>query len=72
MRKLYKDPESAFAAFNFRGQAKIGLQEILDSRLVKISGYEAADVKSYLLRDKVFLSDTSEIDYMQFKKYFFP
>ena len=29
-------------------------------------------MRAYLLRDKVFTSENSEIDFLQFKKFFFP
>ena len=69
---MYKDPESAFAAFNTQRKATIGLQDILNHSIVTNSGYQREDVKSYLLREKVFASEISEMDYMQFKKFFFP
>ena len=54
VRKVYKDPETAFAAFNFRGEATIGLEDILGHMIVKKAGFDLEDVKSYLLREKVF------------------
>ena len=68
---MYKDPESAFATFNFRGQATVGLDDILSHPIVKTS-FAQEDVRAYLLRDKVFTSENSEIDFLQFKKFFFP
>ena len=52
--KVYKDPESAYASFNFSGKSCITLDEILDHIIVKRIGYPRDDIKSYLLRDKVF------------------
>ena len=72
VRQVYKDPESAFATFNFRGEATIGLDDILNHMVIKRTGYDKEDVKSYLLRDKIFATETSEIDYLVFKKFFFP
>ena len=69
---MYKDPDSAFAAFNFRGEAAIGLDDILNHMVIKRTGYDREDIKSYLLRDKVFASETSAIDFSRFKKFFFP
>ena len=71
IRRMYKDPESAFATFNFRGQATVGLEDILAHPIVKTS-FAQEDVKAYLLRDKVFTSESSAIDFLQFKKFFFP
>lgn len=70
--RMYRDPESAFAAFNVRKQEFIRLADILDHDIVRRSGYDKKDVKSYLLREKVFAKASSEIDYIQFKKFFFP
>ena len=72
VKSVYKDPDSAFAAFNFRGEATIGLDDILNHMVIKRTGYDREDIKSYLLRDKVFASETSEIDFSRFKKFFFP
>ena len=72
VRKVYKDPETAFAAFNFRGEATIGLEDILGHMIVKKAGFDLEDVKSYLLREKVFKHEKSEIDFTQFKRFFFP
>mmetsp|Transcript_10923 Transcript_10923/g.13799 ORF Transcript_10923/g.13799 Transcript_10923/m.13799 type:complete len:148 (+) Transcript_10923:535-978(+) len=72
VRRLYKDPENAFAAFNFRGQATIGMNDILNHRIMAQFAFAKADVKSYLLREKVFPSEKSEIDFTRFKKFFFP
>ena len=70
--KVYKDPDTAFATFNFRGEATIGLDDILNHMVIKRTGYDKEDIKSYLLRDKVFASEASKIDFLQFKKFFFP
>ena len=40
--------------------------------VMKLSGLDPEDVKSYLLREKVFKSEASQIDFPTFKKYFFP
>jgi len=72
IRLVYKDPESAYASFNFSGKNSISLNELLNHVIVKRIGYSREDIKSYLLRDKVFLSTESHIDYQQFKKNFFP
>ena len=73
VRRLYKDPETAFATFNFKGMATIGLNDILDHVILKhLDEYSKEDVKSYLLREKVFPTELSQIDFMQFKKFFFP
>ena len=72
VKQVYKDPDSAFATFNFRGEATIGLDDILNHMVIKRTGFDREDVKSYLLRDKVFASEASEIDFVRFKKFFFP
>ena len=35
-------------------------------------GHAKDDVKSYLLREKVFPSEKGDIDFTRFKKFFFP
>ena len=72
IHRVYKNPETAFATLNFKGEASIGIQDILDHMVVKLSGLDPEDVKSYLLREKVFQSEASQIDFQTFKKYFFP
>ena len=72
IHKQYKDPETAFAAFNFKGMQTISLGDILEHPMVKRSGFDPEDVKSYLLREKVFSSERVDIDFVKFKKYFFP
>ena len=73
MRKVYRDPESAFAACNPRGLATITLDDLLDNTVVKRSGHDPVDVKSLLFHEKVFSSDSPEqLDFMQFKKFLFP
>lgn len=72
IRQLYKDPETAFASFNFRGQPTIGMNDILNHGFMKSFQYTTEDMKSYFLRERVFPSETSEIDFTRFKKFFFP
>jgi len=72
IHKLYKDPETAFATFNFRGQPTIRMQDILNHAIMRGLDFSSEDVKSYLLRENVFPTEDSEIDFTRFKKYFFP
>ena len=72
IHRVYKNPETAFATFNFKGEAGIGIDDILNHMIMKLSGLDREDVKSYLLREKVFQSEASQIDFQTFKKYFFP
>ena len=72
IKRLYKDPESAFAIFNFQGKNSISMQDILGHKFIKICGYDVTDVKSYLLREKVFRNENDQLDFLKFKKYFFP
>ena len=72
IRNMYKDPETAFATFNFQGKQTIVLDDLLDHMLVKKIGYDREDIKIYLLREKVFAREDSELDYLKFKKFFFP
>jgi hypothetical protein len=52
--KLYKDPETAFANFNFSGKNSISMHDILNHKFIRLCNYDVADVKSFLLREKVF------------------
>ena len=69
---MYGDPETAFSSFNMSGQMTITINEFLKHIVVNKIGYDVEDVRSYLLRDKIFPSANSEINFEQFKKYFFP
>ena len=69
---MYGDPETAFSSFNMSGQMTITIDEFLKHIVVKKIGYDVEDVRSYLLRDKIFPNSNSEINFEQFKKYFFP
>ena len=76
--RMYRDPVTAFATFNVRLQATLSMDDILDHDIVRRSGYDKSDVKSLLLREKVFTTGSSsgkngsELDYTNFKKFFFP
>ena len=72
INKVYKDPESAFAAFNPLGQSTISLENFIDHKTMKLAGFDKEDMKSYLLREKVFSEKSNEIDFNKFKKFFFP
>ena len=72
IKKMYKDPDSAFASFNFYGKKVINMHDILNHMFITRFGYDREDIKAYLLRDKVFISEDTEIDFLTFKKNFFP
>jgi hypothetical protein len=78
MSTVYRDPQSAYATFDFTGSGKIALKDILNHQVIKKMDpqYTAEDVKLWLYRDNVFENTEegieSEIGYGQFKKYFFP
>ena len=78
MSTIYRDPQSAYATFDFTGSGKIALKDILNHQVIKKMQpkYTADDVKLWLLRDNVFYNTEerldSEIGYGQFKKFFFP
>ena len=72
VKKMYRDPDSAFASFNFAGKKVIAMSDILNHLFVTRFRYDREDIKAYLLRDKVFRSEDSEIDFATFKKHFFP
>ena len=40
LRKVYKDPESAFAACNPRGGSAITVNDFLNNIIIKQSGYD--------------------------------
>ena len=48
------------------------MSDILEHRVVKALAYDTEDIKSYLLRENIFAKESSQIDYSQFKKFFFP
>ena len=70
--KLYKDPETAFANFNFSGKNSISMHDILNHKFIRLCNYDVADVKSFLLREKVFKKEDDQLNFLNFKKYFFP
>ena len=63
IRRMYGDPETAFSSFNFGGQMAITIDEFLRHAVVAKIGYDAEDVRSYLLRDKIFPNANSEINF---------
>ena len=72
IKKTFKDPDSAFASFNFFGKKTIKMQDIINHNFITRFGFEKEDIKAYLLRDKVFTHEEAEIDFTTFKKHFFP
>ena len=40
--------------------------------MFKLCGHDIKDVKSFLLREKVFKNETDTLDFLNFKKFFFP
>ena len=73
LRTVYKEPEEAFARFNFTGKSNVSIDDILSNDIIMNRiGFSKDDLTSYLLRDKVFQSRNGEINYQIFKKSFFP
>lgn len=48
------------------------MQAIFEHLVVKRLNFSEDDIKFWLLRDKVFKTESSEIDFDMFKKNFFP
>ena len=71
VKKTFKDPDSAFASFNFFGKKTIKMQDIVSHNIMGRFGYDKEDLQAYLLRDKVFANEQAEIDFTTFKKHFF-
>ena len=70
---MYKEPETAFAVFNFTGESTIKIDDILRTTVVwKRLNYSKEDVIASLLRDKVFMTRDGTLDFQYFKKMFFP
>ena len=72
IKTTFKDPDSAFAGFNFFGKKTIKMQDIVNHNFINRFGYDKDDIRAQLLRDKVFSSEEDEIDFTTFKKHFFP
>ena len=70
IKKTFKDPDSAFASFNFFGKKTIKMQDIINHNFITRFGFEKEDIKAYLLRDKVFTHEEAEINFTTFKKHF--
>jgi hypothetical protein len=55
LRLLYKDPESAFCAFNNSDKSTITIDDILSKKLVLARlGYSSEELVAFLLRDRLF------------------
>jgi len=61
---MYKEPETAFAVFNFTGESTIKIDDILRTTVVwKRLNYSKEDVVASLLRDKVFTTRDGTLDF---------
>ena len=78
IKRMYRDPLSAYGTFDYFGEGKIMIKQLLNHEFFKnISNkYSIEDVKQWLYRDEVFQrlenDEDSFIDFIQFKKHFFP
>ena len=69
---VYKEPETAYSALDFVGTGKISLQTFLKNVIVKRLNIPEEDLKQWLIRDKIFPDESSQIDFALLKKKFFP
>lgn len=76
---LYRDVHLAFSAFDHGGTGKISISDLLNHRDIKRMQtlYSRDDMKIWLYRDNVFrktkpAEPESTIDFLTFKKFFFP
>jgi hypothetical protein len=63
LKLCYREPESAFATFNFSGTKNVTMDNILNHMIIPRIGFSKEEIAAYLLRDKVFESRTGEINY---------
>ena len=64
IQRIYKDPETAFSALCTGSVSQnIMMKDIIGSVVVKKLGVSKEDVKSYLLRDKVFANEQDELEF---------
>lgn len=67
---MYKDPQIAFASIS-ADQKTLHLNDILESQPIKRAQISPDDAKLYLLSE-VFQDEYTGLDYVEFKKFFFP
>lgn len=72
LKIVYRDPESTYSALDFTGTGRISMRSFLDNIIVKRLNIPEDDVIQWLIRDKIFDDRDHEIDFMHFKKKFFP
>lgn len=77
MSTIFKDPQTAYASFDFNGSGKLYIQNVLSHRVIEMvcfnNKWTKVDVSLWLYRDGVFKkTEDNFIGYLQFKKYFFP
>ena len=63
---------SAYAALDFTGSGKVKMLSVLTNLVVQRLKLDEEDIRHWLLMDKIFQSETDEIDFGEFKKCFFP
>ena len=77
MTTVFKDPQTAYTAFDLQGQGKLYIQNILNHRVIEMvcanNKWTKADVTIWLYRDGIFKkTEDHSIDFLLFKKFFFP
>ncbi len=78
IKRMYRDPLTAYGTFDYFGEGKIMIKQLLNHDFFKniYNKYSYDDVKQWLYRDEVFQrlenDEDSFIDFIQFKKHFFP
>lgn len=72
LKIVYKDPETSYSALDFLGSGKITLKGFMNNLIVKRLKIDEEDLKLWLIRDKIFQDENTDIDYQHFKTKFFP
>lgn len=72
LKIVYRDPESNYSALDFSGTGRISMRTFLDNIIVKRLNIPEDDIILWLISDKIFLDQNTDIDFQHFKKKFFP
>ncbi len=71
IKKVYKNPENSFAAFDYQGIGEFSIDNFISCLAIKRLCMDPADIISWLIRDKIFLSHTAVLNFENYKKKFF-
>ena len=69
---VYKDPETSYSALDFLGSGKISMHAFTSNLAIKRLKIDEEDLKHWLIRDRIFPDENTDIDFQHFKTKFYP